>query len=107
MEKNNNQLTQYGNNTFENSVDIRCLDLLTPNRYLHDSNLKAVHEKFLGVISMYGYNNGSYCRLKNRHLSDYMKINKKAISKILSKLNKENYVRVEIVEGERRIYLLK
>ena len=50
-------------------------------------------------------NNLGYCYASNDYISQKVNLSKRTISKSISNLRKANYVRIEIINYQRNIYL--
>ena len=78
--------------------------IATPRIILRDSNCSQSDKLLLGLINSLSYSK-EYCYASNGYFEKELGLGTKTISNSLSKLKKYNYINIEYVNGNRRIYL--
>lgn len=75
-----------------------------PYSVLENTKLNSTDKLLMGIINSLAHNE-NYCYANNEYLSKKLNVSKRTISKSLSKLKSEKFVRVETMNNGRRIYL--
>lgn len=68
------------------------------------NSINSTDKLVYGVIKVLTNNKG-YCYASNDYISKKVNLSKRTISKSISNLRKANYIRVEIINYQRNIYL--
>ena len=71
---------------------------------LLDEDLSTTTKLLMGLITTLSMQEG-FCFASNRYLSNLMKVSKRTITGCITSLRRKNYIRVEQLPNERRIYL--
>lgn len=68
------------------------------------NSINSTDKLVYGVIKALSNNTG-YCYASNDYISKKVNLSKRTITKSISNLRKANYIRVEIINYQRNIYL--
>ena len=71
---------------------------------LLDEDLSTTTKLLMGLITTLSMQEG-FCFASNRYLSNLMKVSRRTITSCIASLRRKNYIRVEQLPNERRIYL--
>lgn len=75
-----------------------------PMIVLLDEDLSSTTKLLMGLITTLSMKDG-FCYASNRYLSNLLKVSKRTITSSITSLRRKNYIRVEQLPNERRIYL--
>lgn len=75
-----------------------------PMVVLTDEELSSTSKVLMGLITTLTMQKG-FCYASNKKLSEYMKVSKRTITGCITSLRRKNYIRIEQLPNERRIYL--
>lgn len=78
--------------------------IIIPRILFNDKSLTESDRMLLGLIVSLTLKS-NYCFASNNYLAKYINKSKRTISYSLSKLKKLNYIKIEYVESNRRIYI--
>jgi len=71
---------------------------------LENAKLNSTDKLLMGIINSLAYEK-QYCYASNEYLSKRLNISRRTISKSLSKLKRENFIKIEVNNYKRKIYL--
>jgi DNA-binding MarR family transcriptional regulator len=71
----------------------------------NNNNLSSNAKLLYGDIQLLCYKNG-YCFASNKHLGDILSVTERTITRLLSELEKNNYIKIEYSRNKRKIYLV-
>ena len=69
----------------------------------NNKNLSSNAKLLYGDIQLLCYKNG-YCFASNKHLGDILSVTERTITRLLSELEKNNYIKIEYSRNKRKIY---
>jgi DNA-binding MarR family transcriptional regulator len=75
-----------------------------PMVVLTDEELSSTSKVLMGLITTLTMQKG-FCYASNKKLCEFMKVSKRTITGCITSLRRKNYIRVEQLPNERRIYL--
>ena len=75
-----------------------------PMAVLIDEELSSTSKVLMGLITTLTMQKG-FCYASNKRLCEFMKVSKRTITGCITSLRRKNYIRVEQLPYERRIYL--
>lgn len=75
-----------------------------PMVVLLDDDISSTAKVLMGLITTLTMQDG-FCYASNYRLGNLMKVSKRTITSCLTSLRRKNYIRVEQLPNERRIYL--
>lgn len=79
---------------------------IIPANIRYDKNLKANEKLLYGEITALSNKNG-YCTASNSYFSELYSVTKTSVSKWISNLEKNNYIKVELVYNEKKEIILR
>lgn len=79
--------------------------ILIDDEIVKRRNINSTDKLVFGIITSLSKNKG-YCYASNDYISKKINLSKRTITKSISNLKKENFVRVETIDYKRRIYLV-
>ena len=71
----------------------------------NNKNLSSNAKLLYGDIQLLCYKNG-FCFASNKHLGDILSVTERTITRLLSELEKNNYIKIEYSRNKRKIYLV-
>ena len=77
---------------------------MTPRIVFNDKTLTRTDGNILGLIISLAFKHG-YCFATNNYISEYIKVKSRTVSDSLSRLKKQQYIKIKYVDNKRRIYL--
>lgn len=78
--------------------------IMISNAVLDNRKLNSTDKLLMGIINSLS-SKDKYCYASNEYLSKGLNVTKRTISKSLSKLSNENFIRMETINNQRKIYL--
>ena len=78
--------------------------IMIPYSVLENNKLNSTDKLLIGIINSLATNT-NYCYASNEYLSKKLNISRRAISKSLSKLRQENFIKIKVENHQRKIYL--
>ena len=78
--------------------------IMIPYSVLENTTLNSTDKLLMGIINSLAHND-NYCYANNEYFSNKLNVSKRTISKSISKLKAEQFIRIEVVNNGRRIYL--
>lgn len=75
-----------------------------PMVVLLDEDISSTSKVLMGLITTLTMQKG-FCYTSNKCLSNALKVSKRTITSCITSLKRKNYIRIEQLPNERRIYL--
>lgn len=85
-------------------IKLDCEFIMTPRIVFNDKTLTRTDGNILGLIISLAFKHG-YCFATNNYISEYIKVKSRTVSDSLSRLKKQQYIKIKYVDNKRRIYL--
>lgn len=80
--------------------------IIIPSYILNDKNVTSTDKLLLGVINSLSIKQ-HYCYASNSYLAKVLNVSKRTITNSISNLKEQSFIKIDYLENERRIYLIK